>query len=364
MGLGKNGYYSVKDVKTKNCQYNIILGERSPGKSYAVKTEALTNAFKSGTASMVLLRRYEDDIKNVYMQRYFNDINEGPETADGSPVKITKGQYNYIHVVRGNIYFSIRDKESGSIADRQLAGFCMALNLDERYKSQQFPQITDIIYEEFITNKIYLRDEPDRLQHLVSTITRDRNCSVWMIGNTLSRVSPYFQQWSLRNVPRMSPGSIDLYTVDDTQIAVEMCPSRGVRTKMFFGNAAKSISGGQWDSSVYPGLQRPYNEYDVIYEMYVEAADFMFKMELLIDERANMLVFVYPYYNSPKPDIPWLTDKYYEDWTRRRHLDRSIKPESTIAALAAAQKVCFSSNLTGSDFYQALRSCNMNLMCR
>lgn len=40
MGLDKKGYYTLKDILKEKCEYNIILGERAPGKSYAAKKES------------------------------------------------------------------------------------------------------------------------------------------------------------------------------------------------------------------------------------------------------------------------------------------------------------------------------------
>lgn len=77
-----------------------------------------------------------------------------------------------------------------------------------------------------------------------------------MVANTISRVCPYFQQWSLQNIPKMKEGQIDRYRIDETDIAVEMSPSRKEKSKMFFGQAAKSIQGGQWESSVFPDLPK------------------------------------------------------------------------------------------------------------
>ena len=37
----KQKYYSIDKIKKLDCEYNILLGERSNGKSYAVKQNAL-----------------------------------------------------------------------------------------------------------------------------------------------------------------------------------------------------------------------------------------------------------------------------------------------------------------------------------
>ena len=41
----KQKYYNIKNLLSKNAQYNILLGERSNGKSYATKYMILWESF-------------------------------------------------------------------------------------------------------------------------------------------------------------------------------------------------------------------------------------------------------------------------------------------------------------------------------
>ena len=363
MGLDRKGYYTLKDIKKEKCQYNIILGERSPGKSYAVKCEALERAYKSGEPSMAVVRRFEEDIKNSNVTEYFADNNMNREGAAGDIFYLTKHEYDSVECIRSIIYFGNRD-DNGKFISGRPAGKAFALSADERYKSRQYPHIHDIIYEEFVTNKLYLRNEPARLQQFVSTLLRKREGTVWMIANTISRVCPYFQEWSLVNIPKMKAGQIDRYKIDDTDIAVEMSPSRKEKSKMFFGQTAKSIQGGQWECSVYPDLPKRHTDYDVIYKMYVTAAGFTFTLELLIDDFGEAIIFVYPFTKSVKENIPHITDAFSSNINTRRYLTKSIPAEVMISRLLTQGKICFSSNLTGSDFNAAVRSMQGGLICR
>lgn len=363
MALDKKGYYSLKDILKEKCQYCIILGERAPGKSYAVKREALEYAFKSGEASVGLVRRFEDDIKNAAMTEYFDDNNEN-KGAPGDIKKITGGLYTHVACIRGELWFSNKDEESGRYIPGQKCGRVFALNIDLRYKSRQFPEIHDIIFEEFVTDQYYLRNEPRRFQQLVSTILRKREGRVFMIANTISRVCPYFQEWSLKGIPKMKQGQIDRYRIDDTDIAVEMCPSRALKSKMFFGMASKAIQGGQWETDNYPDLPKRYKDYDLLYSVYVEAAGFLFKLDLLIDDDAERVVFCYPYTKQVKEHIPVITDRFSADPNVRPYLLRRIPAERAIAELISLKKICYSSNLTGSDFTAALRGMKGGLIAR
>lgn len=361
MGLGKDGYYSAADILKYKAQYNIVLGERSPGKSYDIKSRALINAYNSGKCTFALIRRYQEDIKADFIEHYFAD-NERHDGKRGDVLKITRGEFDCITVYRNTIYFGIT--QDGKKKPIQACGRVFALALDERYKSTQYPEITDIIYEEFVTSKLYLRNEPDRLLNLVSTICRSNTVKVWMIANTISRICPYFQEWCLDKIPRMQAGTIDTYKLDDTIIAVEFAPSRSAKNKMFFGAASKSIQGGQWDTKPMPHLPRPYTDYDKIYEMYVRESGFTFKLEYLLDPDCNAVLYVYPYTKTCKDDIPILSAEFTVSPMIRPYLKRNIKAECRIAALYQERKICYASNLCGADFVACLNNMQGGLICR
>lgn len=363
MGLDKKGYYTLKDILREKCLYNIILGERAPGKSYAAKKETLEYAFKTGKASIALVRRFEDDIKNAAMTEYFDDNNEN-KGAPGDIKKITGGLYTDVACIRGELFFCNRDEITGKYIAGQKCGRVFAMNIDLRYKSRQFPELHDIIFEEFVTNQYYLRDEPMRFQQLVSTLLRKREGRVFMIANTISRVCPYFQDWALKGIPKMQPGQIDRYRIDETDIAVEMCPSRKEKSRMFFGRASKAIQGGQWETDNFPSLPGSYKDYDCIYSLYVEAAGFIFKLDLLIDDNAEQIVFCYPFTKSVKESIPVITDRFSPDPMIRPYLLRRIPAEKIIGDLIQLRKICYSSNLTGSDFTAAIRNMKGGLIAR
>lgn len=60
--LGKNKYYSLNNILKKDAQYNIIFGQRSNGKTYAVKKYGLEKFIKTGE-QMAYVRRQDIDLK-------------------------------------------------------------------------------------------------------------------------------------------------------------------------------------------------------------------------------------------------------------------------------------------------------------
>lgn len=357
MGLDKHGFYTCKDILKEDALYNIIIGERAPGKSYGVKREVVEYAWKHKAPTIGLLRRYEEDIKNAAVTEYFADNNSNDGNS-GDIKKITGGEYDTLFSYQSDLYFGTRDPDSGQLLRGLCCGKAFALNSDERYKSRQFPYMHDIIFEEFVTNKLYLRDECNRLQQFVSTLFRKREGRVWMIANTISRVCPYFYEWQLSKIPYMTPGQIDTYIIDDTKLAVEFAPSAPKKSRMFFGKAAKSIQGAQWETDNYPVLPDDYDAYDIIYEMYLKTSFFehVFLLQLLVDDDGDQVLFIQPVLKKVVPDLPTLSDEFNISRNVHRYLRREHKAERTIARLYNEKKVCFSSNLTGADFTAVIRN--------
>ena len=351
-------YYRLTKILTYKAQYNILLGMRSNGKSYAVKEFVLKNAYE-GKGQFVYMRRYQDYVKMNDVIAYFSDM----------PIsKITNNEYEGITVYRGHIYFCNYDDKEKAVKGQEI-GRAVYLSGLEHFKSQAFPDITDVIYEEFVTKGLYLDDEPNMLQNFISTIARDRDIRVWMVANTISRVCPYFSEWSLANIPRQAQGTIDIYeftrkNVDGneytTRIAVENCENVGTASKMFFGTVAESITGGQWEVREYPKMPRDENDklkpYTGLYELLLSNMGFNFIVTLCIDtETGGQWLYVKPH-TTKRKIRRIITDEFSTNPFITNTINNKIPAEVMIHNLMLLNKVCFSDNLTGSDFEAVIQN--------
>lgn len=352
----KQKYYSVNEILKHNAQYNILYGERSNGKSYAVKHHCLKKAYKKNAETFVLLRRYELENKPSQAESYF---------ADANVELITNNEFNCITVYRGKIYFSKYDAEIGKVERGRSCGRILALSGAVHYKSQAFPDVEDIIYEEFLTRNTYLPDEPNTLQDLVSTIARRRSITVWCIGNTISRVCPYFRTWELRGIPKQKQGTIDDYIYNTDQIdengqpvvvkiAVEYCANSGNNSKMFFGEHSKAITGGAWETHEQPHPVRDLEQCQMLYELKLICNGFKFVIQLYSNDDGGLFVYVYPFtgtrniyrvIQSDFSDLPTVTNYFMVD---------KIQAERYIVDCLKHGKTCYSDNLTGDEFKQCM----------
>lgn len=86
---------------------------------------------------------------------------------------------------------------------------------------------------------------------IISTIARRDYVRVFLIGNTISRLCPYFEEWQLTHIKSQKQGTIELYRQFTNQydektgepivvtIAVEYCENTGNQSKMFLVKSQK-----------------------------------------------------------------------------------------------------------------------------
>lgn len=79
----------------------------------------------------------------------------------------------------------------------------------------------------------YIAHEPDRLMIFYSTIDRKRGTTkLYMVGNSISRVCPYINEWGLDDIFRkLKQGEIATKVIENEEnsvkIAIEFCSASG-----------------------------------------------------------------------------------------------------------------------------------------
>lgn len=339
----------------KKGQYLLCVGERSNGKSYAAKSLVINDAIHDNRL-FIYLRRYDLDIKDSVAVNYFADLNVE---------ELTDGEYTTIDVFRKGIYLANIDEKTLKVKRGKKIGFCQSLSGAEHIKSLQYPEVGNILFEEFLPkNGQYLFDEPNALQHHVSTIFRLRtDGKVILVGNTLTRICPYYSSWGMDRVRNMKLNSIDEYVYPndegpDTKVIVYRTDSLGFNSGMFFGSSAKNISGGGYETDPQPKLPKPRREYKVIYDMVIQYEYMMFYLQLLQDlkESNNIVWFVTPKTTPIKPGTRIITTDFSTDPMVSRFLVGLTPNEQQIFNMIKAGRVCYSDDLTGTEFKIILKN--------
>ena len=228
-------YYSTTAINKKKAVYNVIFGERSNDKTFALLKQCIKDYFdpKSLKAQMAYVRRWNEDITGRRAQQLFAGIN-----AAGVVETLSGGVFTGVHYYAGKFYFcNYDDKGKAVYSDADILAYAFALSAAEHDKSTSFPLIKTIVFDEFLSAKLYLNDEFVLFMNVVSTIVRRReDVSIYMLGNTVNKYCPYFEEIGLVNIPKMEQGTIDVYSYGDSTltVAVEYCATTSDTSKSVF----------------------------------------------------------------------------------------------------------------------------------
>ena len=366
----KQVHYNIDNISKEKANINLIYGEKSNGKSYQVKHKKgilpfldyvekikKENAIKSAMINderFILMRRWKEDITKLWIEKYFSDVDVA---------KITDNQYNMVTSYRGELFLSTFDYETNKVTRGLKIGYVMALSTEQHYSGGSFLDVKRIIFEEFMERGgIYIKNEPDRLMYLYSTVDRKRGTTeLWLVGNSVSRVCPYIKAWGLDKIfLRLKQGEIATKEIDNdgtiVKIAVEYCRSSGGKN-MAIGNASQMINTGAWETQPQPKLPKSRKYYNKLYVIGFQYKGFKFLCEYLKDKETNEVCwFIYPYYkdfgnififsDEIKTSIYWQRDIY----------NMSIKNEKIKNLLATFKenKIFYSDDLCGTDFKQVI----------
>lgn len=349
-----NKYYNLKEILSKNADYNIIIGERSNGKTYSVLRYILER-YAEKKEQGAYIRRWQDDIIGKRAESVFSSLVENNEVS-----KITKGEYSNIIYNRGKYYLANwNDDKKRMIADTTPFCFNFALSTGEHDKSTSYPNVMNIVFDEFITRRFYLPDEFILFMNTLSTIIRDReHIKIFMLGNTVNKFSPYFEEMGLTNITTQEQGTIDLYSYGDSglTVAVEYCDNLNKKKKSnkyfaFNNSKLNMIKNGQWELSLYPHLAQGEKIYsnEILYSFYVCFTNKIIQGDII--QKPNGLFIYFHKKTTEIKDIEKslifsLSEKTKLNY-RKSLLNGFSKIDKMIAFLFTNDKVFYQSNEIG-----------------
>lgn len=357
-------YYSYKNIDKKKSLWNLVIGERSNGKTYGLCEKMIKNFFVNKKAS-AYIRRYAMDIKGHRGQQVF-----AGNVANGQVEKYSKGKYNGIRFKSRRWTFILKDEDENILAESSPFCYAFALAEYEHDKSTTYPDITIIGFDEFISRDLYLEDEFTLLANVLSTIIRQRgDAKIYLLANTVNMYSPYFKELGLKHVRDMQPGQIDVYTYNEgkTTLAIEYCDTslqnKGKKdSNKYFGfdNPKLSvIKGASWEIPTYPHAPCKYFRKNILFTFFIIFEEEMLQCEIIARDN-NIFMFVH------RKTTPLRDEKndliYQQEYNpavnyRRKITIPQTKVESKIADLIKNDKVFFQDNLVGETFRNYLHWC-------
>lgn len=348
----KRKFYSLDKILSKNCIYNIIIGERSNGKTYACLKYIMERFFYDGSQS-IIIRRWQVDIIGSRASQMFSAF------SSDLIKKLSKNKFDSIKYYSGKFYFGKYDPEMDKIiySDNNLFCFLMSLSDNEHNKSLSYPNVKTIVFDEFIAKNLYLPDEFILFMNTLSTIIRDRtDVKIFMLGNTINKNCPYFEEMGLQNVLSQKQGTIDLYSYSDgkLKLAVEYtAPNESGKINNFifgFENPRlETIKNGAWELSIYPHCPKKFDKKDILYIFLIKWKKAIYQCEIVCKDN-ELFIFCHVKTTPIRDDdltliydiIPSGKYNYSTNIFQPRN-----KVETVIKNLIVTEKIFFQNNVVG-----------------
>lgn len=172
----KSIYYDANKTISRQRLFNFVIGARGCGKTYGFKKHVIRNFLRKGE-QFVYLRRYDTELPAGKIRNFFDDV----------AVEFPDHSFNV-----WNGIFRIDD---------EVAGWYLPVSKAIMLKSIPFPNVSIIIYDEFIIESgvyQYLPNEVWSLLGCYSTISRDRDVPIYFLSNAVTMANPYFLYFDIK----------------------------------------------------------------------------------------------------------------------------------------------------------------------
>ena len=182
--LRESDYYDLHDILTRNAAWNIIIGARGLGKTFAAKRHVLRDCIKNGW-EFIYLRRTAEELKQGAKETFMADVQ--PFFKD------------YEFRVNGMKLEMCRAGTGDDKGAWTVAGYFAALSQAGGKKSVPYPKVRWIVYDEvFPDNMQFLRNEVTMFEEFYNTVDRwtDRT-RVLFLSNAVMQANPYFSAFHI-----------------------------------------------------------------------------------------------------------------------------------------------------------------------
>lgn len=360
-------YYDIEPIAKENAVYNVIYGQRSYGKTFAVLFMFLQKYWENKQKGIIYqyayLRRYDEAIQGNIIRSVCDTL-----VCDGEGrnriKEITGGVYDSVSFRSGEFKLSRTNPETGlTKKDNTPFMFAFALNTWDKMKGGAFPHVEEIWFEEFVevSTKPYLKNEFVIFQNVISTIARKRHVKIWMTGNSINPHCPYWDWLGLVKLNEQKPGTIDIYKIGktDKKIAVERTADTPQYARSTKSNAylfafedprLKMITQGDWEIGSYPLVPEEVKTDDICGRFFIEFRGKLYQGDIVSNAEGYYL-YIHPHTDPLFPPTDYdlfYSLEYSHKANYRRRFDRSFSVgEELISTLIKQDKVFYDSNFTG-----------------
>lgn len=354
----KYKYYDIKHLfkDYPNAHYYVVFGERSNGKTYSALSYAVERYVKSGE-QFAYVRRYGEDIRKKNLSNLFSG-----HIDNGFINQITGGKFNVVNYTTSKFYMERQNEDGSREQEETPMGYAFDLNSMEHYKSTSFPRITTIIFDEFMSRTGYLPNEWILFVNTISTIVRQRsNIKIILLGNTVNKVCPYFQEMGLNHIKDQKPGTVDVYEygISGLQVVCEYTESSakrgGKESDVYFAfdnPELKMITTGAWEIAIYPHLDTKILPKEIVAKFFIDYNDELLQGEVVVKE-SGAFIFIHKKTTPIKDETSDIvyTDKPSSSYNYRMCLTRHTDQLSLfIMKCLRENRIFYSTNEIGEVF--------------
>ena len=359
----ETNYYSLDAILAKNAVYNVVMGERSNGKTYATLKYGLEQFFVDGS-QIALIRRWQEDIRGKRATEVFSALLENGEIE-----RLSKGEYTGITYYSGKYFFCNYGDDGKPIYNQDdVFGFLFALSDTEHNKSITYPKVKTVLFDEFLTRGAYLKDEFVLFMNTLSTLIRRRtDVKIFMLGNTVNKYSPYFKEMGLKHISKQTQGTIDIYSYGEDsklKVAVEYASSTESKKPnnfyFAFDNPKLSmITDGAWELDIYPHLPEKYEKGHIMLTYFIKFDGFIYQANI-IDKDGDIFTYIHDKTTPIKNEDEDLV--YSLEYSPKMNWQRSVyKPVNKIGKVIKSffdmEKVFYQDNDVGDSINNYLNAC-------
>lgn len=177
-------YWDIQKPLSYNCLWMYIIGMRGGGKTYGslkwCVEQHLENRKRGRQWQFLYVRRLKTELEKLTVMRggrLFNAVkSEFPEHTLSAESNILR-------------------------CDDEICGYAQPLSTASILKSDSFPNVECIIFDEFIIDNRgtyhYLKDEVTKFLDLYETVSRGRDVKVFFLSNAVTVTNPYFDFFHL-----------------------------------------------------------------------------------------------------------------------------------------------------------------------
>lgn len=356
-------YYTLDKILAEKSQYNLIIGERSNGKTYACLKYGLERYCRTGE-TMAYIRRWEEDLRGKRGQSLFNNL-----VANDEVRILTNGEWTGVYYFAQRWYLCRTDEKGITVKAPEPFCYAFSITAQEHDKSTSYPTVTTVIFDEFLTRGGYIPDEFVLFMNTLSTIIRRRmNVTIFMLGNTVNQYCPYFAEMGIQEVKDMQQGTIRTYSYGDSglKVSVEYCSSmKSVKDNnayfAFNNPKLNMITSGAWELDMYPHLPQKYRPADVVFSYFIEFGDDLLQADMIITEDGDTFTYIHRKTTPVKlrTDVVF-TPEYSVSMYRFRNMIKDRTPMVQKIRSYYPDRVYYQDNLTGEVVRNYLMWCKTN----